>query len=322
MRGRFIDSVSNILLVKLFSRQKFEDNYFTDTLIHAGTAEQGREREFVKLWRLQHFNNVFFQTGIVIICAWGYYKGDIGIGAIATALPLTTMIAANLWWLLMTMTMFFGRFATIQDALDTIIQKQEVTDAKGAKALKLKSTDIVVDNATFSYPGHDVLENFSLTIPANQRVGLVGPSGAGKSTLVQIILRLFDIQNGSIKIGGEDISKVTQESLRQSISVIPQATDLMHRSVLENIRYGKPEASLEEVMEAAKKAHIHDVIMGLEDSEGNTGYDAVVGERGVKLSGGQRQRVAIARAFLKDAPILILDEATSALDSVSEKLLK
>jgi ATP-binding cassette subfamily B multidrug efflux pump len=167
-----------------------------------------------------------------------------------------------------------------------------------------------------------VFVQFSLVIPQGQRIGLVGPSGAGKSTLVQLVLRLFDVQAGAISIGGQDIRDVAQHDLRKAIAVIPQSTDLMHRSIRDNIAYGNLEASNDQIIDAAKKAFIHDTILGLKDSHGNTGYDALVGERGVKLSGGQRQRIAIARAFLKNAPIILLDEATSALDSESEKLIQ
>ena len=322
MRGRFIDSVSNILLVKLFSRQKYEDDYFTASLIKAGKSEQLKQWQFVLLWRGQHILNALFQSAIVLIAIEGYRVGHLGISDVATALPLSAVIAANSWWLLLTLTHFFSRFANIQEALDTIIQEHEVLDAPDAKTLEVQSPNIEINKITFSYPNRPVFNAFSLNVPANQRIGLVGPSGAGKSTLIQLILRLFDLENGQITIGDHDISKVTQESLRDTISVIPQMTDLMHRSIFENIIYGKPNASHEEVVEAAKKAHIHDVIVTLTDKFGNKGYDAIVGERGVKLSGGQRQRIAIARAFLKDAPILLLDEATSALDSESERLIQ
>ena len=167
-----------------------------------------------------------------------------------------------------------------------------------------------------------MFENFTLEIPAKQRVGLVGPSGAGKSTIMQLILRLHDVQAGQILVGGQDIARVTQDSLRQSIAVIPQMADMLHRTVRDNIAYGLPGASEEQIIEAAKRAQAHDFILDLRDAHGNKGYDATVGERGVKLSGGQRQRIAIARAVLKDAPILILDEATASLDSESEKLIQ
>lgn len=322
MRGRFIDSVSNVLLVKLFSRQKFEDSYFTDSLIKSGKSEQAKKIEFLYLCYGQHIINALFMGAVAIISVEGYRQDLFDLKTIATAFPLGALICMNMWWLLQTFTHFFSRFAVIQESLNTIIQDHEVKDADDATELKLKTPKIHIRNIGFSFPNLPLFKNFSLDIPANQRIGLVGPSGAGKSSLVQLILRLFDLNDGQIIIDGQDISQVTQESLRNSISVIPQTTDLMHRSIYENIVYGRPEATREEVIEAAKKAHIHDVVMEQEDKFGNKGYEAVVGERGVKLSGGQRQRIAIARAFLKDAPILLLDEATSALDSESERLIQ
>ncbi|MDP9196212.1 MAG: ABC transporter ATP-binding protein/permease [Pseudomonadota bacterium] len=322
MRGRYIDSISNILLVKLFARRRYEDGLLSQALAESGTAEKDAEWQNVLYMRGQHVLRAVFQTSVIVICAVGYAEGTLTVGEIATALPLCGLFTNTLWWVMKMAPTLFSRLANIQEALDTIIQEQEVRDAPGAGTLVVKTPGLDIESVTFAYGHQQVFRDFSLHIPAFQKVGLVGLSGAGKSTLVQLVLRLFDLQGGKITLDGTDIATVTQDSLRETVSVIPQSTDLLHRSILENIRYGRPEATMDEVVEAAKKAHIHDVILNLKDQHGNTGYEALVGERGVKLSGGQRQRIAITRAFLKNAPVLIMDEPTSALDSESEKLIQ
>ena len=321
-RGRFIDSVSNILLVKLFAKEKFEDKYFTNCLIDSGGKEQKQEWQNVLLWRYYHIVCAIFQSVIMLLCVYGYQNSFLDISDIATAFPLSIVIIMNLWGFMKMLTAYFNQFAVIQNSLDTIIQNHQVKDVKSAKNIKITNGEIVFNNVSFAYSNNTVFKNFSLTIGAKQKIGLIGSSGAGKSTFIQLLLRLFDVNNGEILIDNINIAKVKQQSLRENISVIPQNNDLLHRTVLENIKYGKQDATLDEVIAASKKAHIHDVIMNIEDGLGNTAYNATVGEKGVKLSGGQRQRIALARAFLKDAPILILDEATSALDSESEKLIQ
>jgi ATP-binding cassette subfamily B protein len=210
---------------------------------------------------------------------------------------------------------FFEYIGNISDGVSIFIQPHEIVDKPGAPALRVERGEITFDQVSFAYPeGRPVFERLSVTIRPKQQVGLVGFSGSGKSTFVNLILRLFELQGGAIRIDGHDILDVTQDSLRESVSMIPQDPQLFHRSLLENIRYGRLDATDEEVVEAARKARAHEFIMQTEKQ-----YDSLVGERGVKLSGGQRQRIAIARAILKDAPILILDEATSSLDSVTEK---
>ncbi len=321
MRGRYMDSVTNILVVKLFARERHEDRLFSAAMVDAGHSEQVEILEGNILWTAQDAINALFQIAILALCVGGYRSGQLSTGQIATALALSLSIVFNIWWLLMAMTTYFSNVATIEDALATIIVPAEVQDATASRSLPGPS-NVMLHDITFSYPGQPVFNGFSLDIPQGQRVGLVGPSGAGKSTLVQLLLRLFDVQQGAIRIGGQDIREVAQADLRTGIAMIPQATDLMHRSIRDNIAYGRLDATEEEIVAAAKRAFIHDTILGLKDSHGNTGYDSLVGERGVKLSGGQRQRIAIARAFLKNAPILILDEATSALDSESERLIQ
>ncbi len=322
MRGRYLDSITNILLVKLFSRERHEDDLFSGAMIVSGVARQVELRRGGWIWTGQEIVNVTFQITVLLLCIGGYRSGALSLGQVAMALSLCLSLVMNIWWLLMTMTSYFTNIATINEALATIVVPAEVQDAPHPLSFAPAAHDVMFDNVTFAYPGRPVFDGFTLTIPQGQRVGLVGPSGAGKSTLVQLVLRLFDVQDGAIRIGGQDIRAVSQSDLRHAIAVIPQATDLMHRSIRDNIAYGDPGASEEQVVAAARKAFIHDTILGLADSHGNTGYDALVGERGVKLSGGQRQRIAIARAFLKNAPILILDEATSALDSESERLIQ
>ncbi len=212
---------------------------------------------------------------------------------------------------------------TAKDGINTLSHPRAVGDIDEAKPLTITQGNIEFDQVTFHYAkGEGVLENFSLNIKPGEKIGLVGRSGAGKSTLVNLLLRFYDIEKGQIRMDGQDISQVQQETLRAQVGMITQDTALLHRSVRDNLLYGKPGATEEEMIEAAKQAEAHDFILGLSDAEGRTGYDAHVGERGVKLSGGQRQRVAIARVLLKDAPILIMDEATSALDSEVESIIQ
>jgi ATP-binding cassette subfamily B multidrug efflux pump len=222
-------------------------------------------------------------------------------------------------WIIWALTTVFRQLGVIREGMETISAPIELVDAPDAGSLQIERGHISVSNLTHRY-GRDFggLENVSLDIKPGQSVGLVGASGAGKSTLIKLLLRFYDVEVGSIQFDGQDISQVTQDSLRAQIGVVQQDSSLLHRSVRENIFYGRPDASEEDMIEAAKKAEAHDFIVTLQDPEGRVGYDAQVGERGVKLSGGQRQRVALARVILKDAPILVLDEATSALDSAVE----
>jgi ATP-binding cassette subfamily B multidrug efflux pump len=226
-------------------------------------------------------------------------------------------------WILWEVAGVFENIGTVLDGITTIAQERTVLDRPDAKALVVTRGEIDFRHARFHYGRQaKVLEDFSLDIRPGEKIGIVGPSGAGKSTLVNLLLRFYDLEGGAILIDGQDIAGVTQESLRREIGMVTQDTSLLHRSVKDNILYGRPEASEEAVVEAAKRAHAHDFIADLSDPKGRKGYDAHVGERGVKLSGGQRQRIAIARVFLKDAPILVLDEATSALDSEVEAAIQ
>jgi ATP-binding cassette subfamily B multidrug efflux pump len=322
VRGSFIDSIANMFLVKVFARQKYEDRELCCELKKAGEALRKEQRLYVVQNWFQHTANAVFQISVLGLVLYDYAHDRISIADIMTVLGLGALVTTNSWWLMQTLVGFIGRIGEIRNSIDTIVQAHEVTDKPDAGELRVARAEIKIEKLTFAYPGRLVFENFSLDIPAGQKVGLVGPSGAGKSTLVQLLLRLFDVQGGRILIDGQNIADVTQESLRGAMSVIPQTTELMHRSIAENIRFGRLDASDAEITEAAKRAHADDFIQWLSDRDGNTGYNAQVGERGVKLSGGQRQRIALARAILRAAPILILDEATSALDSESERLIQ
>jgi ATP-binding cassette subfamily B multidrug efflux pump len=226
-------------------------------------------------------------------------------------------------WIMWVITAIFENVGTVQEGMEAISKPWTVVDAPNAPQLRVTHGEIRYDKVRFHYGRESgLIENLMLTINPGEKVGLVGPSGAGKSTLVNILLRFHDLESGRILIDGQDIAHVAQDSLRAQIGMVTQDTSLLHRSVLDNIRYGRPDASEEDVLAAAKRAHAHDFILDLEDYKGRRGYAAQVGERGVKLSGGQRQRIAIARVLLKDAPILILDEATSALDSEVEAAIQ
>jgi ATP-binding cassette subfamily B multidrug efflux pump len=255
----------------------------------------------------------------------GWNRGVLTTTAVATAIPFVLQIMSMSGWILEIGAHIFRQLGTVRDSMHTVAQPMDMADGPEAKLLKVNKGRIDFDHVNFNYLRSDrdiVIEDLSLTIEPGQKVGLVGRSGAGKSTLVNLLLRLFDLESGAIRIDGQDVRDVTQESLRAAIGLVSQDTSLLHRSVRENIKFGRREATDEQMIRAAEQARIHDVILGFEDPQGRTGYDAHVGERGVKLSGGQRQRVAIARVLLKDAPILVLDEATSALDSEVEAAIQ
>jgi len=260
---------------------------------------------------------ILFAVGGLSLYLWTV--DAVSIGAVAVAIGLVLRIWNMSQWIMWEMSQMFEHVGTVQDGIATISLPRLVEDKPGAKALTVARGEIVFENVSFHYGRKGgVIENLSLTIRPGEKIGLVGRSGAGKSTFVNLLLRFYDVQSGRILIDGQDIADVTQESLRAQIGVVTQDTSLLHRSVWENIAYGRPDATDEMVIEAARKAKALEFIENLADIKGRTGFAAHVGERGVKLSGGQRQRIAIARVMLKDAPILILDEATSALDSEVE----
>jgi ATP-binding cassette subfamily B multidrug efflux pump len=322
MRGRYVDIISNVFLVKVFARARHEDAYFRESLHDfAGTASR-EEVMITRMFRVQHVLNSAFMFTLVMAAIHGWTARELTTAQVTMLLPMALNMIHAAFWLTEIYTAFFERLGEVEEGMEAIIAAHDVVDPPGASALTVSEPSIRFENVTFSYPSRPMFKGFDLEIPARQRVGLVGPSGAGKSSLMQILLRLHDVQGGRILIDGHDIAGVTQDSLRSTIGFIPQSADLLHRTVRENIRYGRLDATQADIEEAARKAQAHDFILGLHDSKGGNGYDATVGERGVKLSGGQRQRIAIARAILKDAPIVVLDEATSSLDSESERLIQ
>jgi ATP-binding cassette subfamily B multidrug efflux pump len=319
--GRVVDSYSNILTVKLFGRMRDEDAYVREAM----DGHYGAMRQHLKTITRFHTGLtalnalLLVSTASIGLTLWA--QGVIDAGIVATALPLAWQTVTAAGWVSWEVTSIFENIGTVQEGMQSIAVPHAGVDRDGARALEVTRGEIRFDDLTFAYGRGDaapVVENLNLTIRPGERVGLVGRSGAGKSTLVNLLLRLHDTESGRIAIDGQDIADVTQESLRASIGMVTQDTSLLHRSIAANIRYGKPVASEAEIVAAARKAQAHDFVVALRDWHGRAGYEAHVGERGVKLSGGQRQRIALARVILKDAPILVLDEATSALDSEVE----
>ncbi len=317
--ARVVDSYTNILTVKLFSRLADEDAYVREVLDEHQEAISRHMRMTSRfLFTLQTLNALLLvsTTGIGLIL-WAH--GLIRASQVATALPLVWQITNMAGWVSFEIAGIFENIGVVQDGMVTISVPHTLVDEPDARPLAVTRGEIRFDQVSFSYgAGKPVLDDIDLIVHPGERIGLVGRSGAGKSTLVNLLLRFFDIEQGRITIDGQDIRHVTQESLRTQIGLVTQDTSLLHRSIADNIRYGRPQATQAEIEAAARKAQAHEFILGLRDWNGREGYQAQVGERGVKLSGGQRQRVAIARVILKDAPILLLDEATSALDSEIE----
>lgn len=318
MIGQIVDAVGNFVNVISFSRHTFEDERIEASLDSIREKDSQLQKHILKIRIFQDIAFTLLIAGLVFSLITLHGKGLITAGDFALILTLTSSISQNIWWVLNRLSEFAEELGRARQALSIIAQEHDVVDRAGANALEVREGQIEFENVSLTYENNSKLfKNKSVTIRGREKVGLVGFSGAGKSSFANLILRFFDPQGGQIKIDGQDICEVTQESLRSNISYIPQDTALFHRSLYENIAYGNPLATKDEVYEAAKKAHAHDFIMELPNH-----YETLVGERGIKLSGGQRQRVAIARAFLKNAPILILDEATSALDSQTEALIQ
>ena len=319
--ARVVDSYTNILTVKLFARIADEDAYVREVIDEHQAAVAAHMRLISYFMFALSVMNAMLLTFTAVIGIWLWSQGAVSAGVVATALPLAWQIANVAGWVSWEVTSIFENIGVVQEGMQTIAVPHSGTDKPGARDLEVTRGEIRFENVTFSYGRSDaapVLCDLNLTIKPGERVGLVGRSGAGKSTLVNLLLRFFDSEQGTIRIDGQNISEVTQESLRAAIGMVTQDTSLLHRSIAANIRYSRSIASDAQVEAAARKAQAHDFIRALRDWRGRTGYDAHVGERGVKLSGGQRQRIAIARVVLKDAPILVLDEATSALDSEVE----
>ncbi len=323
MTGRIVDSYTNIITLKLFSHSNRESAYIRDGMSEFLNTVHPQMRLVTKLniclWALNM--SLVFSTAALGIYLW--LNGSITPGAIAIVMSLAIRLTSMSHWILWEISGLFENIGTVQDGINTLSVPSKVNDKPNAIALNVNRGDIIFDSVNFSYNTNEaVFENLNLQIPAGEKVGIVGRSGAGKSSLVSLLLRFYDIQSGAITIDGHNIEGVRQESLRSNIAMVTQDTSLLHRSVRENIMFGRPEATEEEMVVAARKAQAHDFILSLRDNVGRRGYDAHVGERGVTLSGGQRQRIAIARVLLKDAPILVLDEATSALDSEVEAAIQ
>ena len=323
LMGRIVDSYTNILTVKLFARADEEDNYVRDAVDRHVDVYLAAQRLLTAFGTVLNLLNAFLIAGAGAMALLLWRRGAVEVGVIAMVLPLTLQLTNMSRQIAVQITDLFEEIGIVQEGMMTIARPLQLIDPVDAKTLVVREGKVVFDDVLFGY-GREigVLENFSLTVRPGEKIGLVGRSGAGKSTVVNLLLRFFDLEGGRILIDGQDVSLMTQESLRSQISVVTQDTSLLHRSIRENIRYGRPGATDDEIIAAARLAHAEEFIATLEDWRKRKGYDAQVGERGVKLSGGQRQRIAIARVILKDAPILVLDEATSALDSEVEAAIQ
>lgn len=323
MTGRVVDSYTNIMTVKLFAHAGREDAYAREAMHEFLDTVHPQMRMATTLNIGLDVANVLLLFSVAGIGIVSWQAGNATVGAIAVGVGLVLRLEGMSHWVMWELAGLFENIGTVEDGAAMISRPQAVVDGDGAKTLVVPRGEIAFDGIRFHYGKKGgVIDDLSLTVRPGEKVGLVGRSGAGKSTLMNVLLRLYDLEGGQIRIDGQDIAKVTQDSLRRHIGVVTQDTSLLHRSVRDNIAYGNPDATEEEVIAAAKRANAHDYIVDLVDLQGRTGYDAHVGERGVKLSGGQRQRIAIARVFLKNAPILVLDEATSALDSEVEAAIQ
>ena len=323
MTGRIVDSYTNITTVKLFAHTDREEVYARDAMDHFLQTVYPQMRLSTAFEVSVQLLNGFLLVAAGGVGIWLWLQGIAGVGAVAVAVGLVLRMNGMAHWIMWEMARMFESIGIVQDGMNMMSKAHSVTDTPGAGELLAADQPIRFERIKFTYGGDGhVMENLTLEIKPGEKIGLVGRSGAGKTTLTNALLRFYDLEAGRILIGDQDISDVTQDSLRKNIGMVTQDTSLLHRSIRENIAYSRPEASKREIIEAAKKANAWDFIPDLVDVEGSRGLDAQVGERGVKLSGGQRQRIAIARIFLKDAPILVLDEATSALDSEVEAAIQ
>jgi len=323
MTGRITDAYTNITTVKLFSHTQREAGYVRSAMTEFLHTVYRQMRMITGFEIVNHVLSMGLIASTAGLTLWLWTMGRVGVGAVAAATAMALRLNGISHWVMWEMASLFEQIGTVQDGINTLARSPTVVDKPDAKPLRVTRGDIRFDAVTFAYGSASsaagpVIDNLDLQIRAGEKIGLVGRSGAGKSTIVNLLLRFYDLPRGRILIDGQDIALATQDSLRAQIGMVTQDTSLLHRSVSDNIRYGRPDAGDADMVAAAKRAEAHDFIVTLSDAAGRTGYHAHVGERGVKLSGGQRQRIAIARVMLKDAPILLLDEATSALDSEVE----
>jgi ATP-binding cassette subfamily B multidrug efflux pump len=323
LTGRVVDSYTNILTVKLFAHATREDEFARQAMQEHTARFHDQVRMITVMTSVVWVMNGMLIVGTAALALWLWGAGMITVGAVALATGLVIRINGMSAWIMWAVTRIFENIGTVQEGMETISRSHAVVDVSHAKPLTVTRGEVCFDRVRFHYgKGSGVIDNFSLTVQPGEKVGLVGRSGAGKSTVVNLMLRFYDLEGGRLTIDDQDIAKVSQDSLRSQIGMVTQDTSLLHRSVMENVLYGRPDATEAAAIAAAEKAHADEFIRELVDPNGRRGYQAHVGERGVKLSGGQRQRIAIARALLKDAPILLLDEATSALDSEVEAAIQ
>ncbi|WP_373974794.1 ABC transporter ATP-binding protein/permease [Chitinibacter sp. SCUT-21] len=326
MTGRVTDAYTNISTVKLFSHTNREASFVKTAMQEFMLTAYGQMR-LVSLFEIvNHTLSMLLIASTAGAVLYLWTLGEVGMGAVAAATAMALRLSGMSHWIMWEMAGLFENIGTVQDGINTLAKPASVLDQPNAPALQVSRGLIEFDQARFNYGQDDsakaIIDRLQLTIQPGEKIGLVGRSGAGKSTIVNLLLRFYDLHSGQIRIDGQDIAAVTQDSLRHQIGMVTQDTSLLHRSVRDNILYGQPDASEAEMIRAAQRAEVHDFISQLSDPSGRKGYDAHVGERGVKLSGGQRQRIAIARVMLKNAPILLLDEATSALDSEVEAAIQ
>jgi ATP-binding cassette, subfamily B, multidrug efflux pump len=327
MTGRITDAYTNIATVKLFSHTQREAGYVQSAMAEFLQTVYRQMRMVTGFEIVNHVLSMGLIMSTAGVTLWLWMQGRVGVGAVAAATAMALRLNGISHWIMWEMASLFEQIGTVQDGISTLARSPTVLDRPDAKPLRVTRGEIRFEAVSFAYgavasPRLPVIDDLNLHIRAGEKIGLVGRSGAGKSTIVNLLLRFYDIPQGRVLIDGQDIALATQDSLRSQIGMVTQDTSLLHRSVSDNIRYGRPDAGDAEMVAAAKRAEAHDFILGLSDAGGRTGYEAHVGERGVKLSGGQRQRIAIARVMLKDAPILLLDEATSALDSEVEAAIQ
>ena len=323
MTGRVTDAYTNIATVKLFSHASREAGFARSSMQEFMRTAYAQGRLVSAFEITNHVLSMLLIASTAGVALWLWIRGEVGVGAVAAASAMALRLNGIAHWIMWEVASLFEHVGTVEDGMRTLSRKHTVVDAPDAQPLHVSRGEVRFEHVTFAYGGdRAVVDDLNLHIRAGEKIGLVGRSGAGKSTVVNLLLRFYDVEGGVIRIDGQDIAHVTQDSLRAQIGMVTQDTSLLHRSVRDNIVYGRPDANDESMIAAAKRAEAHEFIERLSDAKGRRGYDAHVGERGVKLSGGQRQRIAIARVMLKDAPILLLDEATSALDSEVESAIQ